>query len=262
MRIMKMIAVLGLSSRKILGVALLIALVTALAACGDKSTPISPQTSIQGTTLEEESRSFGVVSVTTFSLHDSFVPVTLKSPEGAVVVGLEPETIEGPAKFKYISIDKAAIETMPQLPEEISSVTRVFGLTLVGAEATAGEDGAVPALLKPLTITMRYEESDLALVNGDPSFLSVLHLQNQEWIPLLTTVDQENSTISAQVDSLSIFLGATSHIRHNTWVQQSASKRALGLSPAQQIGGPDQQGRPGEPLARGTGGSCCARRAG
>jgi hypothetical protein len=215
---MKMIAVLGLSSRKILGVALLIALVTALAACGDKSTPFAPQTSIQGTTLEEESGSFGVVSVTTFSLPDLFVPVTLKSPEGAVVVGLEPETIEGPAELKYISIDKAAIETMPQLPEEISSVTRVFDLTLVGAGATAGEDGAVPALLKPLTITIRYEESDLALANGDPSFLSVLHLQNQEWIPLLTTVDQENSTISAQADSLSTFLGATSHIRHNTWV--------------------------------------------
>ena len=191
---------------KIGGVAVLIALVAALTACGAKSTPVPTPVALQGNTVEVVSETFGEVSVTTFEIPTD-VLVSIESPEGDVVVVLESETIGESAELKFTPLPEAAIEELPELPAKIANVTRVFDLTLeatepTGTDAAAVEDAAEPELLKPLTITISYQESDLA--NGDPINLGIMHLSNEEWTPLLTAVDEENSTVSAQVESLSV----------------------------------------------------------
>ena len=210
-------------------VAVLIALVAALTACGDKSTPVPIPLALQGTTVEVESETLGAVSVTTFDIPTD-VPVSIESPEGDVVVVLESATIEESAELKFTPLPEAAIEELPELPEVITSVTRVFEITIVAAEpaeaeagepadADAVEEGAAPAFLKPLTITVRYEESDLVLADGNPNNLGILHLADEEWTPLLTTADVENSTLSAQVESLSLFgLGISTDVEFNVLV--------------------------------------------
>ena len=125
----------------------------------------------------------------------------LVSPQGEVIVDLEPGSVSTPAQLRYQSV---SAEAVPQLPPGYIASQKVFDLSLV---PEAGSADTSVFLLNPITITMRLSTGDLSLAGGAESRVVIQHFDDtaEEWEALPTTVDFTASTAQSRVDSLSIF---------------------------------------------------------
>ena len=126
---------------------------------------------------------------------------TLLSPDGYVRVFVERGSVTAPTVLVYTPVDAAGL---PLLPEGMVAGATLFDLD---AFSPAGDD--VPGLVfePPISLTIELTAEDLRLADDDPSRLTLQHFKEAagRWIPLETTVDSYESTITAKVDSLSIF---------------------------------------------------------
>ena len=126
---------------------------------------------------------------------------TLLSPDGYVRVFVEPGSVTAPTVLVYTPVDAASL---PSLPEGV-----IAGATLFDLDAFSPVGDDVPGLVfgSPISLTIELTAEDLRLAVDDPSRLTVQHYKEAagRWIPLETTVDLYESTITAKVDSLSIF---------------------------------------------------------
>ena len=118
-------------------------------------------------------------------------PARLVSPDGAVTIDLDANTVDAPSKLTYATLSPAEI---PALPTNFTATSKAFDLTVE------------TALLKPITITVVLSVADAVLAGAVEDNIVIQHHSDGAWTPLPTAVDFRASTATIQVDRLSIFV--------------------------------------------------------
>ena len=123
---------------------------------------------------------------------------TLESPNGDIVVTVPEASVDWPTGLRFSPVSSGQIP--PLTPGWVAS--SYFDLSVVPEP-----DGDVVAttFLKPITVLITLSTADIALAEDDESNVVIQHFQGRAWMPLLTTVDFEDATARAEVDSLSMF---------------------------------------------------------
>jgi len=117
-------------------------------------------------------------------------PARLVSPDGDVTISLDANTVNAAAQLTYAALSDADI---PILPANFTATGKAFDLSTESP------------LLKPITITVALSAADATLAAGIEENIVIQHHSNGAWRQLLTTVDFNASTATAQVNTLSIF---------------------------------------------------------
>ena len=99
-------------------------------------------------------------------------------------------------------------DTVPDLPAGTSYGATIFRINLVEPDGTVtvGE-----RLAKPITLTVKYSDADLAAANNNPLNMRIfVYREGEGWVGLDTIVNIANKTLTTQVSRFSLFaiLGA------------------------------------------------------
>jgi len=116
----------------------------------------------------------------------------LRSADGRVIVDFAPGAVAELAVVSY----RPVTETLP-LPQ--SPVGPVFDLSA----AWYGSGAPVESFLRPVTITIRYEEDDLA--GASESRLALHYWDRNRWVEVLTTVETSQNRAVAEVNHFTIY---------------------------------------------------------
>lgn len=114
----------------------------------------------------------------------------LIAPEGQVIINQAANIVSTPAQIAYAAVPDVDV---PALPGNFGVTGSVFELT---SEAP---------LLAPITITVAFSASDIALAGRNEANIVIQHHTGGAWIRLATEVDFNSSTAKAEVDHLSMF---------------------------------------------------------
>ena len=127
-------------------------------------------------------------------------PAQLLSPGGDVTVDLPLGSVEKGAELRYQPLSS---DQIPPLTSGFLLSGRPFDLSVTTVKQQAS--GTI-SLARPITITVRLSDRDIALAGGVESNLILQHYKDDVgWTSLSTLVDFTSSTARAQVDSLSLF---------------------------------------------------------
>ena len=124
---------------------------------------------------------------------------TLTSPVGDVKVVVPQGAVaeKGNLEFKPVSL-----ETAPPPPQDMT-LQKPFELTFLDSEGEAQEVD----FLKEITVQVIYTAEDLASIDGNATDFSILkyNVPNSVWVPLRTSLDVANKTLSTRISHLSLF---------------------------------------------------------
>ena len=127
-------------------------------------------------------------------------PAQLLSPGGDVTVDLPLSSVEIGAELLYQPVES---DQMPPLTGGFILGEKLFDLSVTSQQQVATR---AVSLARPITITVRLSDRDIALAGGVESNLLLQHYKDDVgWTSLPTCVDFASSTARAQVDSLSLF---------------------------------------------------------
>jgi hypothetical protein len=93
----------------------------------------------------------------------------LVSPQGDVTVDLEAGSVSEAEQLLYQPLSP---EMAPQLPPGYAAGSKVFDLSIAGAE---GDAGASFAFMKPITITVLLSSGDLSIAGGNEATVVIQH---------------------------------------------------------------------------------------